>query len=110
MTSRRVYVIWVNPLFRDSVLALLRHPDVQCVGMTKHGAIVQEEILRLEPDTIVVEKTGGQLSPEVMDLFERSRFTGRLVSFSLTGNRLHVFQHEERAVLEADDLLNLILS
>lgn len=110
MTSRRVYVIWLNPLFRDSVLALLRHPNVECVGMMNGNALVPEEILGTEPDTILVEKSGGRLSQEVMDLFEQSSFMGRLVTFSLSGNRLHVYHHEEQAVLQGDDLLRLILS
>lgn len=110
MAARRVYVVWANPLFRDSVLALLRHPDVHCVGIMNRSAIVQEEILSTEPDTILVEKAGGQLSQEVMNLLEQSNFMGRLVSFSLTGNRLHVYHREEWVAVQADDLLRLILS
>jgi hypothetical protein len=32
MAVRRVFVIWANPIFRESVRLLLRHPDVEWVG------------------------------------------------------------------------------
>lgn len=110
MTSRRVYVVWVNPLFRDSVLALMQHPDVECVGVANRSAIVKEDISSAEPDTILLENAGGQPSKDVVDLLEQFNFTGRLVSFSLTANRLHVYHHEESAALRAGDLLRLLLS
>ena len=110
MTSRRVLVIWVNPLFRDSVLMLLRHPDVEYVGVINSSEVVPEEISSMEPDTILVEEAEGQVSEEVMDVFEGPDFRGRLVSFSMGNNRLRVYHREEWAAAQAEDLLHLILS
>lgn len=110
MTSQRVIVIYANPLFRDSVLMLLRHPDVKCVGVIPRHEVVAEEVSSMEPDTILVEETGGHVSSEAMSVFEGPEFRGRLVSFSMDDNKLRVYQREEWAAIQADDLLHLILS
>ena len=110
MSSRRVIVIYVNPLFRDSVLMLLRHPNVKCVGVVRSDEVIAEEVSSMEPDTILVEETEGYVSDEVMSVFEGPEFRGRLVSFSMDDNKLRVYQREEWAAIQADDLLHLILS
>lgn len=110
MSARRVLVVWVNPLFRDSVLMLLRHPDVECVGVIESNEVVPDEISSMEPDTILVEEAEGHMSDEVMDVFEGPDFRGRLVSFSMGDNRLRVYHREEWAAVQAEDLLHLILS
>lgn len=110
MSSRRVIVIYANPLFRDSVLMLLRHPEVECVEVIHRDEVVAEQISSMELDTILVEETEGQVSNEVMSVFEGPGFRGRLVSFSMDDNKLRVYQREEWAAIQADDLLHLILS
>jgi len=32
MAVKQVYVIWTNPLFRETVHLLLDHPDIELVG------------------------------------------------------------------------------
>ena len=110
MTFRRVIVIYANPLFRDSVLMLLRHPDVKCVGVIQRNEVVAEEVSSMEFDTILVEENEGHVSDEVMSVFEGPGFKGRLVSFSMDDNKLRVYQREEWAAIQAGDLLHLILS
>jgi AmiR/NasT family two-component response regulator len=110
MASHRVFVVWVNPLFRDSVLVLLKDPAVECVGVAHDEGVVAEEILHAAPDTILVEEVDGHVAAPAMDLFETSdAFMGQLVSFSLRDNRLRVYRREEWIVAQADDLLHLIL-
>jgi AmiR/NasT family two-component response regulator len=110
MASQRVFVVWANPLFRDSVLALLQHPEVECVGVVQDGQIVPEEILRATPDSILVEEADGHVAAAIMELFEQSEeFQGQLVSFSLRDNRLRVYRREEWTAVQAEDLLHLIL-
>lgn len=109
MASHRVFVIWANPLFRDSVRMLLQHPDVDYVGEAHNDGLAPEALLALQADTILVEDSLGRVPAKVMDLFERSRFPGRLVSVSLRNNRLRVYHREEWAAAHADDLLHLIL-
>jgi DNA-binding NarL/FixJ family response regulator len=109
MGSHRVFVVWANPLFRDSVRMLLQHPDVDYVGEAHNDGLATETILALEADTILVEEALGKVPAKVMDLFAQSQFAGRLVSVSLRNNRLHVYHREEWAAAHADDLLHLIL-
>jgi DNA-binding NarL/FixJ family response regulator len=109
MAAHRVFVIWANPLFRDSVRVLLQHPEVDCVGEAHNDGLATEAILSLQADTILVEEALGKVPAMVMELFEHSRFAGRLVSVSLRNNRLRVYHREEWAAAHADDLLHLIL-
>jgi len=109
MVSQRVFVVWVNPLFRDSVLILLQHPEVEYVGAANDEKEAVENILTTKPDTILVEETEGKVSATIMNLFERPSFKGRLVSLNLVDNRLHVYQREEWTALRAEDLLHLVL-
>jgi hypothetical protein len=89
---------------------LLKHPDVECVGVTDDGAAVAGDILSATPDTVLMEEAGGRLSREAITLLEDTDFKGRLVSVSLTANRLRVYRREERVAVKAEDLLRLILS
>lgn len=109
MVSRRVFVLWANPLFRDAVLILLRHPAVENVGATNSEEVAVEKILRAQPDTILVEEMDGKVPSTLMLLFESPSFNGRLVSLNLNDNRLRVYQREEWIALRAEDLLRLIL-
>lgn len=109
MVSRRVFVVWANPIFRDAVLLLLRHPEVEYVGAANNDEDAVESILSMQPDTILVEETEGQVSTTILDLFERPTFRGRLVSLNLNDNRLRIYQREESTALHAEDLLHLIL-
>ena len=109
LVSRRVFVVWVNPIFRDAVLILLQHPEVEYVGSANNDEDAVQNILSAQPDTILAEEMEGQVSATLLDLFERSSFRGRLVSLNLIDNRLRVYRREEWTALHADDLLHLIL-
>ena len=58
-TTRRVFVIWMNPLFHESVRLLLSHPDVEWVGATSDHAAAHEQIMKLRADTILIEEGEG---------------------------------------------------
>lgn len=109
MVSRRVFVVWANPIFRDAVLILLQHPEVEYVGAANSDEDAVQNILSVQPDTILVEETEGQVPATLLNLFERPTFRGRLVSLNLIDNRLCVYRREESTALHADDLLHLIL-
>ena len=110
MVSRRVFVVWDNPIFRDSMLVLLRHPEVECVGAAKNDRAAVDAILQKEPDTILVEEIEGKVWGTILDLFERPGFDGRLVSLNLRDNHLYVYQRQEWIAKQVDDLLHLILA
>ena len=107
--SKRVLIVWINPLFRESALLLLQHPEVECVGTSNDFGTISDTVARKQPDTIVVEEDEGKVPTEVMAVLEDEGFKGWLVSFNLFDNRLHVFHREEWNAAQATDLLNLIL-
>jgi DNA-binding NarL/FixJ family response regulator len=109
MNARRVFVIWMNPIFREAVRLLLKHPEIEHVGASAAYEVAHEEILEARPDTILVEAAVGPVPKEAMDIFEADDFRGRLIICSLDDNRLNIFQHEQSTVVHAEDFLRLIL-
>lgn len=107
--SRRLYLIWTNPLFRDSVRLLLDHPEVEWLGTASDIVSARAEILENHPDTIVVEEVEGGLPAKMIELLESDNSVLQLICVSLEDNRLRIFTRENRAVAEASDLLQLIL-
>lgn len=107
--SRRLFMVWSSPIFRDSINLLLDHPDVEWLGTASDYKAVQEEIHQLHPDTIVVEEVEGGLPARMIELLETENSVLQLVCVSLEDNRLRIFTRENRAVAEASDLLQLIL-
>lgn len=107
--TRRIFVIWINPLFRDSVRLLLSHPNVTCVGAASDWATAQSEISSLQPDTILVEAGEGNTSIEAMEILEAIPWNVRVVSMSLGNNKLSLFCREQKTVGQAQDLLRLVL-
>ena len=109
MNARRVFVIWINPIFRESIRLLLADPAIECVGMTTDYEGAQEEILNGDVDTILVEVEEGRIPRKVLDILDATTFSGRLISCSLNDNRLDVYHREQWTVAYPEDLLHLIL-
>lgn len=109
MAQRKVFVIWTNPLVHESVRLLLKHPEVAWVGSGSSLADAREDILRLGPDTIIIEETESSSAMAIMEIFKFSPFCGRIISLNLDNNQLRVYHREERTVAKADDLLEAIL-
>lgn len=106
---RRLFMIWSTPIFRDSIYLLLSHPDLEWLGTASDNEAGHGDIQALHPDTIVIEEVHGSLSAKIIELLETENSVQQLISVSLEDNRLRIFTRENRAVAEADDLLNLIL-
>lgn len=110
MPTRRVFVIWTHPLFLDSVRLLLTHPEVDLVGTASDYEIAQERALELQPDTFLIEETGGNIPSRMTDILQLCTWNTRVVSLNLDNNKLSVYHREFGTVGQADDLLQLILS
>ena len=110
MSMQRVFIIWSNPLFRESVRLLLNHPDIEIIGATADFANAQDEILHLQPDTLIVEDIGGGTHAEALGILESSHYVKRIIDFSLDDNKLTVYRREEITVVRAEDLLSLVHS
>ncbi len=106
---RRLYLIWTNPLFRDSARALLSHPEIDWLGATSDYAAAGAAILQLHPDTVLVEELGNSLPHDLVEVLRLNRVDMRLIGASLDRNWLQVWQCEEHTLAQADDLLSLVL-
>ena len=111
MTTRRVFVIWTHPLFHESVRRILSHPEIEWLGATTDHATAHDQIVSLQPDTILVEEEeGGGPLAGVLELLEAGSHDVRVIRLSLAGNELSVYHCEHRTMEQAEDLLRLILT
>ncbi len=106
--AHRVFVIWTNPLFYESVRLLLRHPAVHLVGATSDPASSGGSIQELRPEAVIWERAEDlePSSPELMSILERAP---SVICFSLTSNEIRIYRRQVRFVAKADDLLGLVL-
>jgi hypothetical protein len=109
MAVRRVFVIWTHPLFHQSVLLLLNHPDISLVGATANLVIAREEIMRLHPDTILFEKTEAGIPADVLEILEVETWDMRIIELSLNDNEMILFHRQRQTVVEPGDLLQFVL-
>jgi DNA-binding NarL/FixJ family response regulator len=107
--TRQVFVIWTHPIFHESVRLLLNHPDVEWVGATSDYAAAKNEILSIQPDTILIEDVQDSASAEMMEILKAGPQNVRVIGLSLADNELSVYHRERRTVGQAGDLLRLIL-
>lgn len=109
MAPRRVFVIWTHPLFHEFTRLLLAHPDVDLVGAAHNPATVHEEILKLQPDTILFERTSPTFPEYLIRLLGIDTWDMRLIGLSLEDNKVSLYHREQQAVVEAGDLLQYVL-
>lgn len=111
MQNRRVFVIWINPLFNESVHMLLNHPSIDWLGATADYASAGEQLANLQPDTILIEEQeDGTVPASVLGILETCPPEVRVFRMSLSGNELSVYHRERQTIEHAEDLLQLILA
>jgi hypothetical protein len=110
MTVRRLFVIWTDPLFHESVRLLLKHPDIIWLGAAADFTTAHEEIMRLHPNTILFEKTRTGLPADVMGMLESEIGDMRIIELSLDTNEMILYHRQHQTVVEAGDLLKFVLS
>lgn len=110
MADHKVYVIWVNPLFHDSLHKLLDRTEIKWIGASSDFSIAVNEISRLQPDTILIEEGNDQTTTSsFMKIVEQFQWDLRVVGVSLEDNQLSIFQHAQQTVGQPDDLVRVIL-
>ena len=107
--ARRVFVLWRNPLFRDSVRLLLQHPDIELVGIAPEYAAAVPDIVSTRPDTILAEEVEGHLPAGVLESLEDEAQALRVVGLSIEDNLLRIFRREQSELVNSEDLLRLVL-
>ena len=111
MVVRRVFIAWSHSLFYGSVRLLLEHPEIQIVGSSPAAETVWSEIGHLHPNTIIVERSGGdgenEICPEVLPTWESGT---RIIRVGLQDNDAQVCRYEQHSLEQAEDLLHLVLN
>ena len=110
MSTQKVFIFWVTPLFYESICWLLKHPDIKLVGATSNYAAVLTDIVQKRPNTILIEDTGKQHSEMIMEYLDTRPWAIKIILLGLMDKKLIVYHHEQRSMLQTEDLLQLILS
>ena len=110
MVIRRIYIVWVHPLFCDTVRLLLTHPLIEIVGLSNDYETAEKEVSEHKPDTVIIEDTEESAvtrikSSEIMDLFPAAE---RIIRLSLKDNELWVYRHERQSITNIDEFLRII--
>lgn len=108
MVVRRVYVIWAHPLFHESARLLLKDPGIFWVGSTSDLAEAREEIRRLQPETILIERTGNTLPFQAIGFLEGKKEV-RVIGCSLDNNQISLYHRECHVVTKVEDLLQIVI-
>lgn len=108
METRRVFVFWTHPLFYEAVRLLLDDPSIDLVGAISDYVSAQQQIMKLQPDTIIVEESEGDRFGEILVFLKNSPAGARVIGLNLLDNQLFVYQRERKTVGQADDLLRLV--
>lgn len=107
MATRRVFVIWKHPLFREAVRLLLNCPEIEWVGDSSDHVAAREQITKFNPDTVLVEEDTDVLA-EIVEILEASTAATKVIRLSLAANELSIYHREERTIAQVGDLLQLI--
>ena len=107
MAGQRVFVIWTNPLFYESVRLLLSQSKLELAGASSDHAAAKLQIGELQPDVVIIEENNGDAhaSEETVAIL---RASPKVIRLSLADNELSIYQRESHTIEKVDDLMNLI--
>ena len=110
MVIQRIYIVWVHPLFRETVSLLLNHQAIEIIGATNNVESALEEINSLKPETVIVEETDDTGEPhiEAFQILKACPWKLRVIRLSLQDNELWVYHHQRRSLSTSDDFLRII--
>ncbi len=109
MAIRRVLVIWINPLFHESVRLLLQQPEIEWVGATSDHAAIPVLVASLHPDTVLIEVDEQHNdAAQVQAILGAGAADLRVFLLSLNANELLIYHREQKTVGQPQDLLRLI--
>jgi len=110
MAARRIYVVWTSPLFYDSLLLLLRHPQIECLGGTADRSAARTQLQALQPDTILVEAEKDRVSADALQILQACTWDARVIGLSLADNKLSMFCRQQCMMTQSEDLFRLVLA
>ena len=108
----RVFIIWMHPLFHETVRLLLNHSNIEIVGDNREYSVAKTDMGNLKPDTIIIEDTKeGDVrdeSPNILDLLENSEWQPRIIRLSMDDNELRIYRHNKWMMNDSADLIRFI--
>lgn len=108
MVTRKVLVLWINPLFHETIRLLLQQADVEVVGALRRLSRWQEQIQAHHPDTVIIESAEAESATngETLSIL---RSGPTVIRLSLSDNELSLYKRHHRNITSADELIELIL-
>lgn len=107
---RRIYIVWVHPLFCDTVRLLLTHPLIEIVGLSNDYEIAAKHVAELVPDTVIIEDTEESAVTRIKlsEVIGHFPETERIIRLSLKDNELWEYRHERQSITNIEDFLRII--
>lgn len=109
MVGRKVLVLWINPLFHETVRILLQKADVEVVGALRGRVPWREQVQRHRPDTVIIESDEDETA-ENGETLSILRSGPAVIRLSLSDNELSLYRRRRTSITDADELIELILS
>jgi hypothetical protein len=108
--SRQVFILWLNPLFHETVRLLLDFPEINIIGDSSDYNAARETLGRLQPDTVIFEEDedNAGICAEIFQILEASTWNLRVIRLSLLDNELKVYHREQSTVSTSEDLRRLV--
>ncbi len=107
----RVYLIFRNQIFGDSVRAILdTRPEIELVGMVSEVDQVAADVTRLAPDVILLEETEDCPAVSELRAILASPRSCRLIMLRLDGDGMHVWDQTWRQTVQTQDLVEAIIA
>jgi DNA-binding NarL/FixJ family response regulator len=107
--KRRVFIVWINPLFINSLKLVLRHPEIEWAGSALDDENLLEQIAAIQPDTVLVEGADENNIHKVTSILENSRWNMRVIGLNLSDNQITVCDIGQDKLIHTDDLIRLVL-
>ena len=109
MSPQNVFIFWVSPMFYEFVSWLIRHPSINLIGSSSNYDSELTVIADKRPDIILIEDTEVQLGEMVKRYLDTIPSGLQIILLSFSDNKLNIYNHEERTMVQDEDLVNLIL-
>jgi hypothetical protein len=108
--ARQVFILWLNPLFHETVRLLLDDPAIKVIGDSSDYDTVRETLQRLQPDTVIFEEDNdnARACAEMFQVLEASTWELRVIRLSLLDNELKAYHREQSTVSSSEDLRRLV--
>lgn len=110
--TKRVFVIWKNPLFCSTLKLLLNSSiDIAWAGDIPDYSLAGAQIKNDSPDIVIIEEEDGErTSEQSLALLSNQIEDLSVIGLNLSNNVVNLYQHKQRQIIQANDLIRIIVS